>query len=144
MLTSESLKQTYIVSSYQAMYFSNVFGTFPTTMGRFSLLMLYNRIFQSDRSFYVAVRIVGILNSLIYVGCTVAIGFRCAPTGKMWNPVAQGQCFHSSKALVVALAFLDSLLDFMVMILPISVLRRLQMSWRRKINVAMIFAIGGL
>ena len=111
--------------------------------GRFSLLFLYNRIFKSDRSFSIAMRILGTLNALWYVGFTLAACLRCVPPRKAWNPQVKGQCGNGF-ALIVAAAVPDSLLDFSLMILPISVLKRLQMSMRRKINLAMIFAIGGL
>ena len=111
--------------------------------GRFSLLFLYNRIFKSDRSFSIATRILGTVNAIWYVGFTAAACLRCIPPRKLWNPLIKGQCVNDS-ALMIATAVLDSLLDFCVMILPISVLKRLQMSMRRKINLAMIFAIGGL
>ena len=112
-------------------------------MGRFSLLFLYNRIFKSDRNFYVAVRIVGILNGLWYIAATIMLSVRCVPVRKNWNPLIQGQCFHTVP-LLVGISIVDSLLDFMVILVPISVLRRLQMSLRRKIHLALIFILGGL
>ena len=111
--------------------------------GRFSILLLYNRIFKFDRSFSIAMRILGTLNALWYVVFTVAICLRCVPPRKLWNPLIKGQCANSF-AIIVAAAVPDSLLDFSLMILPISILKKLQMSMRRKINLAMIFAIGGL
>lgn len=111
--------------------------------GRFSLLFLYNRIFQFDRSFSIAMRILGTLNALVYIAFQVVACFDCVPPRKVWNPLIKGQCVNSF-AVVIAAAVLDSLLDFSVMILPIGVLKRLQMSMRRKINLAMIFVNGGL
>ena len=142
---SASENHIMIMSSYQiqVLFFASVFAPLPTGAGRFSLLFLYNRIFKSDCSFYVAVRFVGIVNGLSYVGCTLALGLHCLHMEKSWDPLIEGRCFHS-KALVVFISILDSSLDLAVMILPISVLRRLQMSLRRRINVAMIFIFGGL
>ena len=125
------------------MYFSGVLAPLSPGAGRFSLLFLYSRIFKSDRSFYVAVRIVGVLNGLWYIGCTVALCLRCVPVKKSWDPLIEGQCFDAT-AFVVGTQIPDCLLDFAVMILPISVLRKLQMSLRRKIQLTMVFALGGL
>ena len=112
-------------------------------MGRFSLLFLYNRIFKPDQSFHVAVRVVGVLNGLWYAGSTIILGVRCVPVKLSRSPFIEGQCFNIIP-LINAFSILDSLLDFTVMILPISVLRKVQMSLQRKINAAMIFAIGDL
>ena len=111
--------------------------------GRFSLLFLYNRIFKSDRRFSIAMRILGTLNALWYVGCTVAACLQCVPPKKLWDPLIKGQCADRF-AIIIAATISDSLLDFSMMVLPISVLKRLQMSMRHKINLAMIFVIGGL
>ena len=88
-------------------------------------------------------RILGTLNALVYVAFTVVACFGCIPLGKVWDPLIKGQCVNRF-AVIIAAAILDSLLDFSMMILPISVLKRLQMSMRRKINLAMIFVVGGL
>ena len=111
--------------------------------GRFSLLFLYKRIFQSDRSFSIAMKILGTLNALWYLGFTLAICLRCDPPRKLWNPLIKGQCVNNFD-LIIAFTVPDTLLDFSMMILPISVLKRLQMSMRHKINLAIIFAVGGL
>ena len=46
--------------------------------------------------------------------------------------------------IILAATMPDSFLDFIVMILPIGVLRKLQMSLRHKINLAIVFVLGGL
>ena len=124
-------------------YLSSVIAPLVPVADRFSLLFLFNRIFKFDRSFSIAVRILGTMNAFFYVSTTVAACLRCVPPRKLWNPLIEGHC-ASTFAVIVAAAVLDSLLDFSVMILPISVLKRLQMSMQRKVNLAMIFAIGGL
>ena len=111
--------------------------------GRFSLLFLYNRIFKSDRSFSIAMRILGILNALWYIGITVAACLCCVPPKKLWHPLIKAQCANRF-AIIIAAAVSDTLLDFSMILLPISVLKRLQMSMRHKINLAIIFVIGGL
>ena len=122
-------------------YLSSVVAPLVPAAGRFSLLFLFNRIFKSDRSFSIAVRILGTLNALFYVSFTVAACLRCVPPRKLWNPLIEGDC-ASTFAVIVAAAVLDSLLDFSVMMLPISVFKQLQMSMQRKVNLAMIFAVG--
>ena len=132
-----------MVLRLQGLYISDILSPVPGAAGRFSLLFLYNRVFNTDSSFYVAVRILATVNGLWYVGCTVALGLQCIPPRKTWNPLITGHCINTI-AFVIAAEIPEILLDFSMMILPISVLRRLQLSTRRKINMGIIFAVGGL
>lgn len=138
-----SIGNDYAILRLKIYYSSTIIAPLPLAAGRFSLLLLYNRVFKSNRTFYVAVRIVGMLNVLWYVGCTMALCLHCIPPRKFWNPLIKGQCINPI-GFVLAGAILDALLDFAVMILPISVLRRLQMSLQHKIRLAIIFVLGGL
>ena len=140
---SSGTEKVYVRLRLQGLYISGIFSPVPGAAGRFSLLCLYNRVFNTDRSFYIAVRILAIVNGLWYVGCTVALLLRCDPPRKAWNPLVTGHCINAD-AFVIAAEIPEILLDFSMMILPISVLRRLQLSTRRKINIAIIFAVGGL
>lgn len=127
----------------QGLYISDLLSPVPGAAGRFSLLFLYNRVFKTRRSFYVAVRILATVNGLWYVACTLALCLQCNPPRKAWNPLIKGHCINTD-AFVIAAEIPEILLDFSIMILPISLLRRLQLSMRRKINIGIIFAVGGL
>lgn len=127
----------------QGTYFLYILAPLPPAAGRFSLLFLYNRVFAVDRRFHIAVRLVGVVNAFWYVGCTVALCLRCVPPRKIWDPLIKGQCINAV-AFVLAAEIPDSLLDFTLIILPIGALRALQMSLRHKIDLALVFVLGGL
>lgn len=110
---------------------------------RFSILLFYNRIFSIHERFRIMVIVVGIVNLMWWIGCTVALIWACIPVNANWNPLLKGRCIDK-EAFFVAAEVPDSLLDFIIMALPISVLKTLQMPLRQKINIGFVFVMGGL
>ena len=71
----------------------------------------------------------------------MAICLRCVPRRKSWNPLTLDYCINYTTSIVTA-AILGSLLDFNVIMVSISVGRRLEMSLKHKVHLGMIFALG--
>ncbi|KAE8395991.1 hypothetical protein BDV23DRAFT_178056 [Aspergillus alliaceus] len=70
--------------------------------------------------------------------------FQCWPPQYFWNKDVDGYCIHGQKALFMATGAVSLLEDIVLLITPIAIVWRLQMSPRRKILVTILFAVGGV
>lgn len=67
--------------------------------------------------------------------------FQCTPIAKFWDSDLEGKCVdiqagaHSAAALAITS-------DFVTVLLPLPVIRKLNMSWRRKVGVMATFGLG--
>jgi hypothetical protein len=110
---------------------------------KFSILFLYMRVFGVNRHFSLGVKIVGVLNLLWMLASILSLIFQCTPVRRAWNPMLPGTCFNLS-TFTVAVEVPNSLLDFVMMALPISMLRKLKMRLRDKIVIGITFLLAGM
>jgi len=112
---------------------------------KFSILFLYMRVFSVDDKFHRAIKIVAIIHTLWLIGTILALVLYCSPVEKAWqpSPLVKGHCFSYAK-LTVALEVPNALMDFVIMALPMSMLRKLRIPLQDKIALAFIFFLGGM
>ena len=65
------------------------------------------------------------------------------PIAKSWDPLLPGYCFNLSD-FAVAIEVPNSLLDFVIVALPVRVIKQLQLSVGNKITLSVVFVLGGL
>lgn len=78
---------------------------------------------------------------LFYVSTLVAGSLICVPFERIWDKTVPGVCYNG-RPLNTALGTFNLISDIMILILPQRVIWRLNMSRKRRIGVAMVFAIG--
>jgi len=83
------------------------------------------------------------VNVLFYVICTFIEIFACTPRKKIWNPMIQGKCLDMPTVIIVS-AFVNFFSDLIILILPQRVIWGLNMSMKRKVGIAALFAVGVL
>ncbi|KAL9054496.1 MAG: hypothetical protein Q9162_004142, partial [Coniocarpon cinnabarinum] len=85
------------------------------------------------------------LNTACWIGTTIVFAIICVPIDKQWNPSVRGWCMTYGDLDKAQKAFysLNCVIDFMYAILPFFILRRAQMSLRRKLAICLLLA-GGL
>lgn len=106
-----------------------------------SILCFYNRIFSADPTFSRWVKIVMVLNVMWCIATTFAVIFQCLPPDGAWIVTRKARCFDYAK-LTIAIEVPNAFFDFVIMALPINVLRTLRMRLRYKISLAAIFFLG--
>lgn len=89
------------------------------------------------------VKITATVNVAWAIGATVAICLKCTPVSLAWDPLVPGHCYDF-RLFTLLVEVPNFLLDFVVMVLPIGVLRHLQVKMRYKISLALIFVMGSL
>lgn len=108
-----------------------------------SILMLYMRVFSVDDRFFLSVKIAHLLNIMWLIAAILSLVFQCSPVEKAWNPLKKGKCFSFAK-LTIAIEVPNALLDFAIMALPMSMLRKLQVRLHDKLVLAVVFFLGGM
>ncbi|KUI57687.1 hypothetical protein VP1G_05001 [Cytospora mali] len=110
---------------------------------KFSVLKQTERIFCEARhdSVYWWIQAMIWANALFDLSIFIAFVCACIPREKLWNTTMPGTCI-STNSSIIATSIINIVSDWSTLILPLVVIRRLQMDLRRKIGVMAIFAVG--
>lgn len=107
-----------------------------------AILVFYLRL-DPTQSFRYSVFAVLFITISYMIALCLALFFQCQPIAKFWNPLLEGQCLNS-KDLFLWNSILNVFADFLVLILPIPMLRKLQMGMRQKWIIGLLFGVGSL
>ena len=112
---------------------------------KLALLFFFLRIFQFGKA-RILLRITIIFSSLFGVVFAVVAVFQCSPVDYFWNKVNDGHVGHciNVNALGWSQASVSIALDFWMLFLPLWQLRKLNLDWRRKLGVGIMFFVGTL
>lgn len=75
--------------------------------------------------------------------CVLATCLICRPVAAAWDTNVDGKCGNQVVAYF-AFEVLGALLDTMVLAVPFPRLYQLQMAWRRRATIALLFSVGAL
>lgn len=105
--------------------------------------MLYRRVFSTHRGsvFDIAVISLIVILSLFYGITTFFKIFECNPRAKMFNSSIPGHCFDIGKILKSSGAF-NTASDFVILLLPLHAVQKLQMKKKKKLLVILVFTFG--
>lgn len=81
------------------------------------------------------------LQLLFYTAVLLVAIFACWPREKIWDPLLPGKCVDPI-AILIASSAINCATDIVILVLPIVMVWRLQMSKHRKWSVSAIFATG--
>ena len=116
------------------------------TLLKLTLLFFFLRIFPKT---IIRNMLKGTIVFTIFYGLTFVIVaiFQCRPIKHYWmnwdKEHVDGHCININ-ALAWANAIISIVLDVWMLVLPLCEVFRLQLSWRKKISVAIMFLVGTL
>ncbi|KAI1170443.1 hypothetical protein F4777DRAFT_583897 [Nemania sp. FL0916] len=114
---------------------------FSLTFVKISILLFYTRIFTT-RKFKLAVHIyVGILVAWC-IAIIICQLLAASPIEDAWNPLAVAPLRFNYNDFSLAFAGMSIVFDVIVLLFPIPAIRKLQMTWTRKLQVLAIFWLG--
>ncbi len=116
--------------------------TTTVTLIKISLLFLYWRTFTIQRFRY-AVYAMGVIILANAMENIFGFMFQCTPVKKFWSPMVPGHCINQSLFITLASAFY-MMTDFAIYIMPVPVIWNLQMNQKRKLELSIVFLVGGL
>lgn len=108
---------------------------------KFSILLLYRRIFPV-RSFVIIVWCVGAFIAAYSTAAAVVNLLQCLPIQAGWEPSPQSRCVKLNVELII-LSSINVVTDATILVLPMPLVWRLQISRSRKLQVSCTFLLGG-
>lgn len=113
---------------------------------RLAILLLYQRVFDTGSTVWFSM-LIKICFVLQVVGETIwlfVIIFECRPISSVWDKsITNPQCLNLA-AIYLAGAITSIVTDVILMILPMPMLWKLQMSRPKKLGIAMVFVVASL
>ncbi|KAL8734451.1 MAG: hypothetical protein Q9181_003189 [Wetmoreana brouardii] len=108
-----------------------------------SILLQYITVFVAHRRnfFHYACHILIWVNVLFYTIMTFSYMFECKPRRKLWIPHTPGHC-RNEHARGLFSGGINVASDFLILILPLPVLLRLQMPSGKKLRLLLVFGVG--
>ncbi|KFY03178.1 hypothetical protein O988_01662 [Pseudogymnoascus sp. VKM F-3808] len=107
-----------------------------------SLLLFYMRIFVGKRFQMMCWACMAVVIAWS-VGSTFATIFQCIPVAAFWDKSIKDPKCTDTDAFWVAYAVINIITDFIILLLPIWEIRKLQLPLAQKISLMGIFALGG-
>ncbi|KAJ5870229.1 hypothetical protein N7455_005170 [Penicillium solitum] len=130
-----------LVSALKIFWASEWMWATSTVCFRLAILLLYMEIFPGNPKFFWCATGVGCLVFLYWVSSVLTIALLCRPVAYNWNRSIPGSCGDVLKIEYASAGF-NMGIDLGVVLLPLPIVWRLQMSSRKKIGVTASFAIG--
>lgn len=110
---------------------------------KWAILLLYRRLFGSNRRFQYVLWSVGAFVSAYSLAEVLVIIFQCRPVDAAWNlSVTPSYCVNMSLGAIIVGA-LNAATDFLVLLLPIPVVLGLNLKTKWKLQLIGIFLLGG-
>ena len=128
----------------QLLYAAELLFVWCITLAKVSILALYASIFTTRR-FRRAKEIVLILCLAWCITMTAGFIVQCTPLREAWNPLrlTENKCVLLGIFVLIE-ELTNVMLDITILVLPISVIRNLQLPVRQRWTLSLIFLLGGL
>lgn len=128
----------------QLIHLAGVFYTACLPLLKISILLEWLGMFvprgRRNWFFWAAWFMIG-LQIAFGVAIVIALNLACIPTKKKWEFWVPGKCINAHNIEVVSASFqLGS--DLFVLLVPQKIIWDLQMSWRKRLGVSVIFSLG--
>ncbi|KAL5362334.1 hypothetical protein BJX96DRAFT_177061 [Aspergillus floccosus] len=110
---------------------------------KLSIFLLYLRIFapSTKSKTHIFIQVLIWVNLLFYTANTIVKIFECTPRSKIWDRDIPGLCININSLIMTAAVF-NVLSDFLILLLPIVCVGRLQMKLSKKLATSAVFAAG--
>ncbi|KAI1387570.1 uncharacterized protein F4822DRAFT_406953 [Hypoxylon trugodes] len=110
-----------------------------------SVLLLYRRIFGIDKRRFNVIS--GLLITMVIAWTIVFFftnAFQKTPVSEVWaeKPSENFGTFANTTDMYLAQSYIDVVLDVLIITLPVPLIWKLQMSWKRKLQISAVFLLG--
>lgn len=134
-----------ITQTLKLFYIAEIFYLTTTVLTKISILFFYLRVFTTYK-FRIVVWIVILVCAAFFIAFAFPLLFQCRPvsyTWTKWDGEHEGQCTNLA-AGVFSHAAVNMALDLVVLILPLPLLYRLQLSYSvmAKVHIFVMFSFG--
>ena len=133
-----------VLRLYQYTFLSELFYATAITLIKCSILCLYLRIFNINRTFRKVCY--GLLGFVLAWGLAITLVtiFQCTPVQAAWDKLIQPQQCFDLEHFVIGTNVPNIIADAAVIILPIPLVWKLQLSVMRKVGIVVVFLLAGM
>ncbi|KAF2736873.1 hypothetical protein EJ04DRAFT_144237 [Polyplosphaeria fusca] len=121
---------------------------FWTTLwsAKFSILFFFRRLVNGLPKYIRAWWASFVVVTLLYLACMLSNFLTCAPLKKYWSATgcSDPEDLRRSDASIKFATSADVVADLIIMILPLNLLRKLQISRRQKFGLGLLFSLGSI
>ena len=130
----------------KTIYASEIYYSVTMTIIKTSILLFYLRLFGVRKWFR---RVLYVTESVVVCWCIAAVFpaiFRCRPVRDGLLPITKGTISHCDNIDVYLLttSVLNVVVEFWILLLPLSIVWIIQLPKRQKVAVSCIFLLGAL
>ena len=138
----ETISPSDLVAFLKSVYALNEIYIATTPAIKIAALLMYRRIFITEKFRLVVHIIIGLVTAWWFAE-TIAAVFLCVPVNGWWNKTIDAKCM-SLRSFDLAFAIINITFDFFILLLPVNMVWRLQITSIQKVAVSMVFLLGGL
>ncbi|PPJ57690.1 hypothetical protein CBER1_00166 [Cercospora berteroae] len=114
-----------------------------TALAKVSILMLYLRL-SPEKWFKFSIYTTMAFVTSFTIATSLALVFACVPLARVWDPtVTDGHCLNPGK-VYLSMAGMNAATDVIMLILPMPLLNSLNLAFRQKMGIMLIFGVGSL
>lgn len=124
--------------------FAELTYSFVIGLVKLSILAFYWRIFSTAFRIRVLVILLAILVFSWMMCLTFIVIFQCHPIEGVWDPLLPGRVCISYQKFYLGSAIPNILTDFVMVVMPIHYVSRLQMRTDQRVGLIGTFILGGL
>ena len=137
----ESQVSTPITQLLVPLFAFNYLFNSALTLIKTSVLLFYARVFKIVRWYSVLLWITAGLVIAWWISICLLATFSCNPVAKSWDPMLPGECVDTYTTFLGA-AIPNTIVDFILLLLPLPMLWRLQIVWKYKLSLLAVFSCG--
>ncbi|KAJ5758301.1 uncharacterized protein N7511_006995 [Penicillium nucicola] len=134
-----------ITKFYQTFQALAVMYKIQISLAKISVCLFMLRIFQSRTFRYMSYVLMG-LNAATGITWACVDSFRCLPTRLTWTGwmnEEQGQCINFITSILIN-CLVNIFIDSILIVMPVYEVIKLQLPWKKKLTVALMFVVGSL
>lgn len=124
-------------------FIADIITLLDQCFAKWSICALYYRIFSVNRTYALWIKGVAAVQFALYIVLVIMQSLQCRPLNKFWQWWADGECIPFS-TLLLAIDPLNSLIDFVLVGLAMTMIRSLHMKTQAKWKLGFLFGLGGL
>ena len=125
----------------QSLYTLNGIYPFAISCVRLSIVFLYRRIFSTQKFHFWSTIAICVI-TLWWVVFTVFTLVPCIPPQSFWNGNQFTARCYNYDSFFLGIGIVEIILDFVILLMPVRMVLKLQMSARRKALLCFIFLLG--
>jgi hypothetical protein len=142
-LKATSMKDPRMMTFHKFTYISAVFYYPAGACARIGIVLFYRRIFCTPVTphFQHISSAIMVFLGLYGIATTLTESMACLPGVSDWDHSVPGRCINYTNFFIAA-ASLECVFDVIIICLPLFEVLKLQLSWKRKVGVLLIFLLG--